>query len=363
MSPLRISGLAVLAAVAIAMLGPGTRNALADEKPRETTADPDAWRFRATAYGWLMSVSGNMTARGQTVDVDASFIQLVQKSDSLIGFMGYFEANKGPVGFYTDFVWARLGFDHSTASYRNPIAGLQISTTTNTALTYSLTIVEAGGLYEFARWPGSPGSFTAIDGVLGFRYWNNSIDANFDFIGSVDFSRLGIERGRSFAIARSGNLDWVAPPDRASLAPSVHAQPGSDGARRCRRFRPAEPVRMAGGRRLQLRLAVHRLSAGRRDRLPRPWRQLRQRLGHQHQRRQPGAARPDRRFQRAILTLDPTSIGDLSPKEREANKPMSQGKSVVIWLAYAKSLCAPGVRFRGSILTGGLTNERYEFPF
>jgi hypothetical protein len=208
-SGVRPSRLAVLAAVAVAVLGPGARDALADEKPQEAAVDPEAWRFRATAYGWLMSVSGNMTAHGQTVDVDASFIQLVQKSDSLVGFMGYFEANKGPVGFYTDFVWAKLGFANSMASYRNPIAGLKLSATTNTALTYSMTIVEAGGLYEIVRWPGSPGSFTAVDGLLGFRYWNNSVDVNLDVIGSVDFSRLGIERGRSFAIAHSGNLDWV----------------------------------------------------------------------------------------------------------------------------------------------------------
>ena len=44
--------------------------------------------------------------------------------------MGNFEANKGTVGFYLDIVWAKLGFDHSTTTSRNPIAGLQISTTT-----------------------------------------------------------------------------------------------------------------------------------------------------------------------------------------------------------------------------------------
>ena len=44
--------------------------------------------------------------------------------------MGYFEANKGPVGFYADLLWAKLGFDKSTTHYRNPIAGLKISTTT-----------------------------------------------------------------------------------------------------------------------------------------------------------------------------------------------------------------------------------------
>lgn len=209
MSRLRAS--ALLSAAAIAMLGLGTRDALADEKPQASASDPDAWRFRATTYGWLMSVSGNVTARGQTVDIDASFVQLLQKSDSLIGFMGYFEANKGPVGFYADFVWTKLGFTNSMASYRNPIGGLTLSATANTALTYTMTIIEAGGLYEVARWPGSPGSFTAVDALLGFRYWNNSTDVNLDVAGSVDLSRLGFERGRSFAIAHSDSLDWVDP--------------------------------------------------------------------------------------------------------------------------------------------------------
>ncbi|MBV8189913.1 MAG: hypothetical protein JO339_21905 [Alphaproteobacteria bacterium] len=180
-------------------------------------ADPDAWRFRFASYGWAMNVAGSLTARGQTTDVNASFIQIIQKSDSLVGFMGYFEANKGRVGLYTDLVWAKLGFDHSTASSRNPIAGLQISTSSNTAITYSLTIVEAGGLYEIAHWPGSPGSFTALDGLLGFRYWNNNVDVNFDFSGTVDFTRLSsalgrdVEFTRTGAIARSGSLDWVDP--------------------------------------------------------------------------------------------------------------------------------------------------------
>src|SRR5262249_59018993 len=109
-----------------------------------TAADPDAWRLRFALYGWAPSVAGNLTARGQTVDVNASFIQILQKSDSLIGYMGYFEADKGRVGFYLDTVWAKLGFGASSASFRNPIAGLQISTSSNTVVTYSFTIIEAG---------------------------------------------------------------------------------------------------------------------------------------------------------------------------------------------------------------------------
>ena len=210
-APLRLSG-----AVLLGLLGYGGHPAVADDAatpstPQAAAADPDAWRFRAVSYGWLMNVSGNVTARGRMVDVDANFIQLMQKSASLIGFMGYFEADKGPVGFYTDIVWAKLGFDKSIARARNPFAGLNISATATANATYSLTIVEVGGLYEFARWPGSPGSFTALDGLLAFRYWNNTIDATVNLTGSVDFSRLGLERSRSFGVAQSDSVDWVDP--------------------------------------------------------------------------------------------------------------------------------------------------------
>ncbi len=177
-------------------------------------ADPEPWRFTFTPYAWLMGVTGNATTRGQTIDTNAGFIDLVQKSDSLVGLMAYFEANKGKAGIYTDFVFSRLGFGASQTNYRNPIGGLKISTAANAALTYQLFIVEVGGVYEIRRWSGSEASFTAIDALGGFRYWNNSVDASFDLTTNVDFSRLRLEHlDRTFglAIAHSGTLQWVDP--------------------------------------------------------------------------------------------------------------------------------------------------------
>ena len=52
--------------------GPGTESAVSKEY------DPDAWRFRIALYGWAPSIAGNLTARGQTVDVNASFIDLLR---------------------------------------------------------------------------------------------------------------------------------------------------------------------------------------------------------------------------------------------------------------------------------------------
>ena len=174
-------------------------------------ADPDAWRFDVTVYGWLVSASGNTTARGQTVDYNASFPQLVQDSDSLAAWMSYFEAGKGKVGFYTDFVWTKLGFTNGTASYRNPLGGLQLSSAATRNATLQMTIVESGGLYELARWGGGDSGVTTLDGLLGFRLWNTQADLWFDRTNTVDFSRLGFEVSRSFAIAHTGGLTWVDP--------------------------------------------------------------------------------------------------------------------------------------------------------
>lgn len=175
------------------------------------TADPNAWQFRAASYGWLIGVSGTLKARGQAVDVDASFLQLAQKSDSLGAWMGYFEASKGKVGAYADVVWTKLEFSKSAAAYRNPLPGVTLSAQANAAATYAMTIVEMGGVYELAKWGEGRSSFTAVDGVLGFRYWNNSVDLTLDAIGSINIAPLGFERSRGFAIARSGTVQWVDP--------------------------------------------------------------------------------------------------------------------------------------------------------
>ena len=145
------------------------------------TLDPEPWRFTIALYAWAIGVTGNVTARNQTIDTNASSIDLVQKSDSLVGLMAYFEADKGrsaSIPTSCSPSWASAPARPTTAT-RSP--GCSITTRANAALTYQLFIVEMGGVYELFRWPGSTqGTSTALDGMLGFRYWNNSIAASFD---------------------------------------------------------------------------------------------------------------------------------------------------------------------------------------
>lgn len=177
----------------------------------EPAADPDVWRFQVASYGWLMSVSGSTTSHGQTVDTNASFIDLLQKSDSLIGFMGYLEAEKGPVGVYADLVFTKMGFTTSQAAYRNPVAGLKLSATANAALTMQMFIAELGGVYRLARWGGDGSGSTTLEAVGGFRYWNVKLVGTFDALLTADTTRFNLSRSGGFALADSGTTAWVDP--------------------------------------------------------------------------------------------------------------------------------------------------------
>ena len=191
---------------------------------------PDDWRFAATLYGWAVNLNGSATARGNTVNINASVFDLLQKSNSLMGLMGDFEANKGRFGFFADVVWAQLAIPASRAAYANPIAGVKLSLQASAADTLSMTIIEAAGLFEVAKWPGSDQSFTALDAYAGGRFWNVSNQINLDLTGAIGFSdpRLAqFDRSKTIGIADSGSLYWADPMIglrlRHQFTPSQHA--------------------------------------------------------------------------------------------------------------------------------------------
>ena len=147
-----------------------------------------------------------------------------------MGLMGDFEANKGRFGFYADVVWAQLGVPKSAASYRNPIPGVTLSAQANAFDTFSMTIVEAAGLYEVGKWPGSDQSFTALDIYAGGRFWNASNQINLDLTGAIGFSdpRLSqFDRSKTIGVADSGSQYWADPLIvlrlRHQFTPSQHA--------------------------------------------------------------------------------------------------------------------------------------------
>src|SRR6188768_3510540 len=69
------------------------------------------WTYRVTPYGWLTAITGTQTVRGRSVKVDASFIDIVEESDTLVALMGDFEARNGPFGLLANVVWSKIGAD------------------------------------------------------------------------------------------------------------------------------------------------------------------------------------------------------------------------------------------------------------
>jgi hypothetical protein len=199
----------------------------------------DAWEFKFIPYGWFVGINGNVTARGHTVDVDESFIDIAEKSNTFAALMGYFEARKGRFGFFTDAVWADLGFpghvsyDINRSVSGNPFARLpdfkatirgNLNITGNVQLDYESTIIQSGVAFEVAKWgSGSGPGFTALDVLGSARYWNQDVDLSLAIDGKltadieVDFQRLGLKlkrkvsASRSIVEARSSDLQWVDP--------------------------------------------------------------------------------------------------------------------------------------------------------
>jgi hypothetical protein len=178
----------------------------------------DRWEFSLTPYGWATSMNGDITARGHTVDVNESFIEIVEKSDSLLAWMTYFEARKGRIAFFTDFVWADIGFPGHFDITKSPLGRFDRGTLNvkgNVQLDYEQTIIQSGIAYEVARWQSELGSFTALDLMGSARYWNQDVDVSLRLTGTltVDLRELDLQlqRSRRVAIARSGDLEWVDP--------------------------------------------------------------------------------------------------------------------------------------------------------
>lgn len=190
----------------------------ADLGPTYSEPTTNTWQFSLTPYGWATSMNGNITARGHTVDVNEDFIEIVEKSDSLLAWMTYFEARKGRFAFFTDFVWADLGFPgqfNVTKSALGRFDRATLNVKGNAQLDYQQTIIQSGIAYEVARWQSAPGSFTALDLMGSARYWNQDVDLSLRLTGTltVDLRELGLQfqRSRRVAIARSGDLEWIDP--------------------------------------------------------------------------------------------------------------------------------------------------------
>jgi hypothetical protein len=156
-----------------------------------TNASANGWQFSFTPYAWATSVNGSATVHGHKLDINDSFIDILEKSDSLLAWMSYFEARKGPFALFTDVVWEDLGFpghahdDFDRSGSFRPArfpnvavsADANLSIKANAQADYQSLIIQSGAAFELAKWS-SGQSRTALDVLAGARYWNQNFDAS-----------------------------------------------------------------------------------------------------------------------------------------------------------------------------------------
>lgn len=110
----RWAGLAALAFTSWVQAGPAAAPAL--------PAPEDPWAFNLTAYLWTSGVKGNFSAGPTSQSVDASFIDINNKSRQFpLGFMGRFGAHYGRFGFYLDGNYMSLRFKPKFGDISNGI--------------------------------------------------------------------------------------------------------------------------------------------------------------------------------------------------------------------------------------------------
>jgi hypothetical protein len=69
--------------------------------------DPDAWHVRVTPFVWAAGLYGDVTVRGRDAELDASFIDVLEDTDTLVGFQGHLEVTRGRLGVFGDFFYVK----------------------------------------------------------------------------------------------------------------------------------------------------------------------------------------------------------------------------------------------------------------
>jgi hypothetical protein len=166
----------------------------------------DSWTFAFTTYGWLPWISGDLTVKGRSFDVDISAGQVIDALDwsGIPAWFSYAEARNGRVALFNDIVYSKLS---GSGDFAKSGPGGLATLSGNVKADYEQAIVEVGAAYEI--WSGvNPGLGTAAFDVLaGGRYWHQATTVSADV--ALDLSGLTTVGTRVFA--KSGSVDWVDP--------------------------------------------------------------------------------------------------------------------------------------------------------
>jgi len=173
-----------------------------------STGSPDTWSLSFTTYTWLPWISGDLTVKGRSFDVDVSAGQVLDALDwsGIPAWFSYAEARNGRIGLFNDIAYSKLT---ASRDFAKTGPGGALSLSGNLGADYEQTVIEQGGAYEVWSDDAAGHGGTAVDLLAGGRYWNQKATVSADLSATLNLDRLTVEGNRVFA--RSGSVDWFDP--------------------------------------------------------------------------------------------------------------------------------------------------------
>jgi hypothetical protein len=167
----------------------------------------DHWRVELTMWIWLMGLEGDVGAHGLTKSVDASFLDILDATDSIVGLSGRVEFGKGRWGGFVDGLYNKLGVEDITVNASdvdvnadidfdidlgggpfnpnpnpNPDPSLDLGLLpTEIDITMQLAVVDLGVMYRIGAWPigesaAAAGRELSLDAYAGARVTHLSVE-------------------------------------------------------------------------------------------------------------------------------------------------------------------------------------------
>ncbi|MCC6678534.1 MAG: hypothetical protein IT436_15475 [Phycisphaerales bacterium] len=167
----------------------GSALAPLSDEPAGVTAAKQEWRAEIHAWAWLMSIDGDVGARGLQVNVSESFVDIVDESDSLFALSGRLEFGYGRFGAYADGLYADITVKDQTG----PLGLADIE------LDIEQTIVDFGLMYRLVDQQRSGGAA------------NNPRNLTFDLYGGGRYAGLDVNLKPAALPNRSDSEDWLDP--------------------------------------------------------------------------------------------------------------------------------------------------------
>ena len=177
--------------------------------------EEEDWRFSASLYLWLTGMSGDLMVRGRDVPIDASFSDLVNATDTLVGLFGYFDGMKGRFGFALDAAYASLSADLDASM--TSVGPVEIDLEGG-EWNFKMFILDFAGFYRFyevrhwneAERPTRRRPLMAFDALLGGRYYHEKIKLNGTVRSTVTVGGVEI-LDEAYSVALDPESDLVDP--------------------------------------------------------------------------------------------------------------------------------------------------------